>query len=225
MSAAGTLYQTTGYQYRQDPDYDWPQQYVHWSIAFVQRPTSKNQGACIACHMDGSPQKHLFTPFSTASNGVIAQVTSTTCFNTTGCHNTTNFTAGFLQSKKDGYQASLAVVTKLLEGMTIYFNPAKPPYFFDDQANTTPTTNWVRTINGTQYGSDVMGAAFNLRLLLAEAGAWAHNDIYTKRLLYDTVDFLDNGQLDNSVSVTIQNMSTIDQATKDNAQAYIGVRP
>ena len=95
------------------------------------------------------------------------------------------------------------MVAALLGGKGIYFNPVVYPYFFTtsvpaNQNLGTSTLNWTRTINnpaGTPvlFGSAVMGAAFNLKLLQTDAGSWAHNDVYTKRLLYDTIDFLDDG--------------------------------
>jgi hypothetical protein len=55
-------------------------------------------------------------------------------------------------------------------------------------------------------GPDRMGAAFNYYLLSHEAGATAHNRIYTKRLAWDTLDYLDDGDaFNNSVSSTISN--------------------
>lgn len=188
-------------------------------------------GPCISCHMDGSVQKHLFTPISTATNGTISAITSTTCF-TSNCHVSGSFTASFLQTQKSGYQAALAVAAAQLAARGIYYNASTPPYFFADQAFTTPTTNWNLNINGTNFGSNVMGAAFNLELLQSDGGAYTHNDWYTKRLLYDTIDFLDDGLENDSILTSIQNMCTtpnnvtcIDATTKANAQSYLFPRP
>jgi hypothetical protein len=181
--------------------------------------------------MDGSVKKHLFTPVSTATNGTIAAITSTTCF-AANCHASGTFTASFLQAQKTGYQAALAVVAAQLAARGIYYNASISPYFFADQAFTTPTTNWNLTINGTKFGSNVMGAAFNLVLLQSDGGAYAHNDWYTKRLLYDTLDFLDDGIENDSILVTLQNMCTtpnnmacVDPTTLANAQSYLFPRP
>jgi len=159
------------------------------------------QGPCVGCHMS-SPVKHSFTVLSSASNGVIGSVRSTVC---TDCHGPTgtnqafDITAAALEAKRSGYKASLAVIQGQLAGLGIYYNPALPPYFFTTgsaalQSNATRVVNW--NYNSTFQGANLMGAAFNLRLLDSDTG-WAHNGTYSKRLLYDTIDYLNDGKLDN----------------------------
>ena len=46
-----------------------------------------------------------------------------------------------------------------------------------------------------------LGAAHNYNYLLHEPGAYAHNRLYSKRLIYDSIDWIDNGALDNSVVI------------------------
>jgi len=186
-----------------------------------------SQGPCVGCHMS-SPKKHLFSPVSSASNGVITAITTTLC---SSCHGVNGpafliNNAGVLETKKEGYQAALAVITAQLAAKGIYYNTAIPPYFFTSavpasQTFATRTVNW--NINGTFQGANLMGAAFNLRLLQSDAG-WVHNGTTAKRLLYDTIDYLDDGLQNNTVSTAIQNLG-IDQATKDKAAEYIGTRP
>jgi hypothetical protein len=116
------------------------------------------------------------------------------------------------------------VIAAQLAAKGIYYNAAKAPYFFTtaDPAQQTPAT---RTVNwnspgGAFQGANLMGSAFNLRLLQPGAG-WVHNSGYSKRLLYDTIDYLDDGNaINNTVSTAIQNLG-IDQTTKDKAAAYI----
>lgn len=47
-----------------------------------------------------------------------------------------------------------------------------------------------------------MGAAFNLSLLRHEPGAWVHNPRYAKRLVFDSLDWLDDHELDGAVDLT-----------------------
>jgi hypothetical protein len=184
------------------------------------------QGPCVGCHMT-SPNKHTFSALSSASNGVIVSITTNLC---TTCHGSiaSPMDAGTLQAKKDGYQAALTVIASQLAAKGIYYDAAVAPYYFTtaDQALHTfsnRTVNW--NYSATFQGANLMGAAFNLRLLQPGAG-WVHNSLYSKRLLYDTIDYLDDGILNsnnsnNFVSTTIQNMAGIDQTTKTNAINYI----
>jgi hypothetical protein len=52
-------------------------------------------------------------------------------------------------------------------------------------------------------GANTMGAFFNAGLLQNEPGAFAHNSLYSKRLIYDSIDWLSNGALDNDVESAI----------------------
>ena len=192
--------------------------------------TDSTQGPCVACHMS-APKKHVFSPISSASNGTITAITTTLC---STCHGagggafTINSPAD-LETRRVGYQAALTVITTQLAAKGVFFNPALPPYFFTTsntalQNNSTRVTDW-NTPAPLLQGANLMGAAFNLRLLQSDAG-WVHNGTTSKRLLYDTIDYLDDGNpTNNTVSVAIQNLAGIDQTTKNNATAYIGTRP
>jgi hypothetical protein len=48
-----------------------------------------------------------------------------------------------------------------------------------------------------------MGAAFNYNLLLHEPGAYVHNPQYTKKIIYDSIDHLDDGAMNASVEATL----------------------
>lgn len=50
-------------------------------------------------------------------------------------------------------------------------------------------------------GGYTMGASFNYTLLSSDPGAFAHNPTYVKRLIYDSIDWLDNGVMDGTGSV------------------------
>ena len=194
--------------------------------------TDSTQGPCVACHMS-APKKHVFSPISSASNGVITAVTTTLCSN---CHGGSGpaFTISSpadLETRRVGYQAALSVITAQLAAKGVFFNTDLPPYFFTTfntalQNNSSRVTNWnaPASLIGGQ-GANLMGAAFNLRLLSTDAG-WVHNGTTSKRLLYDTIDYLDDGiPTNNTVAVAIQNVVGEDQTTKNNAIAYIGTRP
>lgn len=226
MAAAGTLFQAGtwpqynfGYHYRVQEAYDPPERFDHPGYG------DGIKGPCVGCHMT-SPKKHLFSPFST-SGGTISAITSTACG---GCHGSPGplyLDAGIVQTKKERYQATLLVVAAVLKDRGIFFDQDTYPYFFTSSEMTTPVINW--DVNAPTFkGGDMMGAAFNLKLLQSEAGSWAHNSTYTRKLLYDTVDFLDDGNAsNNTVGVTIQNLlltPVITQSVKDRATAYIGVR-
>jgi hypothetical protein len=181
-----------------------------------------SQGPCVGCHMT-SPLKHSFSVISTASNGSISAITTGQCATCHGVGAVQPTDAGILQTAKEGYEAAMIVVAAQLASKGIFYNAGKAPYFFTtadpvQQTFANRTVNW--NIDGTFQGANLMGAAFNLRLLQPGAG-WVHNSIYAKRLLYDTIDYLDEGSQNNTVSTAIQNLPGLDSVTKSKASSYI----
>ena len=52
-------------------------------------------------------------------------------------------------------------------------------------------------------GKNNIGAAFNFNLLEHDPGAYVHNRMYVKRLIYDSIDWLDDGVMNFSVGTTL----------------------
>lgn len=68
--------------------------------------------------------------------------------------------------------------------------------------------------NGTSMTGEMnMGAAFNFNLLYHDYGAFAHNSRYVKRLLYDSLDAIDDGVLNYSVRQTLNSWYAAPPAT------------
>jgi hypothetical protein len=65
-----------------------------------------------------------------------------------------------------------------------------------------------------------MGAAFNLNLLEHDPGAYVHNRIYTKRLLYDAIDWADDNRMNFSVGKTLDGLSPT-AVFKEEAMKYL----
>jgi hypothetical protein len=75
---------------------------------------------------------------------------------------------------------------------------------------------------------DAMGAAFNFNLLEHDPGAFTHNRFYVKRLVFDSIDLLDNGLLDGSTGAAIDALvvsadpnAVLDAAVAGLAKAYL----
>jgi hypothetical protein len=74
---------------------------------------------------------------------------------------------------------------------------------------------------GATTGKSNMGAAFNFNLLEHDPGAYAHNQTYAKRLIYDAIDWLDNNALDYSTGTTLNAIDATDHPYKAHAIAYL----
>lgn len=164
------------------------------------------RGPCVTCHMS-SPNKHHFLPVTRQHEedkfSPITTVTSTAC---NYCHSQKPWTGASLQERKAAYQAALDALKDQLANRGFYFQ-TKNPYFFTTPTGSTRISNWKSagdtSANGRATGEQNMGAAFNYNLLEHDPGAFAHNSFYVKRLIYDSVDWLDDNQLNNSVGSTL----------------------
>ncbi|UFS69403.1 hypothetical protein LPW11_16065 [Geomonas sp. RF6] len=232
MGAAGILFAKSGYEFN-GRSYTGPLNYIHWSVG------DGNPGSCVTCHM-WTPKPHVFSAVSSAG-GTITKITGfdDVC---SYCHDNTTRpiplnNPAVLDGKKQQYLSSLRVLRGVLAGKGIHFNPSRAPYFFSvaEEGGQAPGTAY-KTWNSlyaagspaAYKGSDLMGAAFNLRLLWSEGGAYTHNSFYARRLIYDSIDLADNGLLDNSVALTIQNAAVTDLVSSDDktrAASYVGARP
>ena len=78
--------------------------------------------------------------------------------------------------------------------------PAHPYFYYLSIGPTAAVKDWTR--GGALSQADakkLMGACFNINLIEREPNAFVHARTYTRRLLYDTIDFLDNNGEDRYV--------------------------
>jgi hypothetical protein len=162
-------------------------------------------GPCVTCHMTAAGQPNRITSHSwKISPDAFNQV----CIN---CHTSeggvtltgANFLQVFVDPQKEIFQNALDLaVATLLKNYNISYTTTYP-YFFDltkDPSGATAVKDWTR--GGTVDGKKLMGACFNINVLKRDPGEFAHARTYTRRLLYDTIDFLDDGKINLSVGAT-----------------------
>lgn len=217
LSAGGQLFGETGYEYA-GRNYNSVTFFEHDQIGTAAQPGTGEAGPCVACHMT-SPEPHSFLPVTKDEvTGDVTAVTATVC---TVCH-TAGIPAAAVNTWKAKYAATLAILQEALEAQGIFW-ASNYPYFFDAAVGGSAVRNW--TVGGTLNGKDTMGAAFNLNLLLHDPGGFAHNDYYVKALLWDAIDYINDGVLNNDVPATIAG-SSLSAATITAASEYLGaVRP
>ncbi len=84
-------------------------------------------------------------------------------------------------------------------------------------------------MTGNTTGKNNLGALFNSRYFQFERGAYIHNSTYVKRLIYDSIDWLDDNQMNYSVGSSISSACTpTPQAWCARATTYLlpsGVKP
>ncbi len=197
LVAAATLYaeQTRiGYEFA-GQDYAPVSYFAHDGIGLNEDSPETGSGPCAACHME-TAETHTFEIVEKNAEGVITALNATSC---SGCHDgehgaalvaedgslgTAAAAAAFLEEEAEGYHEALELLNQALAARDLNFS-ADYPYFSAD--------SWIN--------EGAFGAAHNYNYLHHEPGAYAHNRIYAKRLIFDSLDWLDNFALDGSITI------------------------
>jgi|GEM_PF-2494701 len=82
------------------------------------------------------------------------------------------------------------------------------PYYSPDWTNTAIALGYSKTAGDAGY-TKFIGALSNIAFFAKDNGGFAHARTYSRRLIYDSLDFLDDGVLNMSVSATAINMSKV----------------
>ena len=246
LAAAGILYKTVGYEYP-GLDYTNVPYFEHDLIGTPAGPAGTGSfGPCIGCHMLNNPAQgvgpnkvsHLFLPVTVSAGDTITSIDTTTC---AVCHTGEHeMTAETLDTYAKGYDATLEALAAILGETRNFWFADCYPYFFKTPADAVACNagaaqkNWLSTgdavTNGSVTGKKNMGAAFNLNVLKHEGGACAHNRIYTRRLIYDSIDWIDDNSINDSVQATLNALNPATHPYRDEAIAWLlgdsaGARP
>ena len=163
-----------------------------------------SNGPCVTCHMQATGQPTRATSHSLA---IDINAANQVCIN---CHSTEVDTpehlSAFLEEQSAVFQDAINLATTvLLAKYNIAYNPASYPYFYDmakDPSGKTAVKDWTRGTGDQAFGKKLMGACFNINVLNREPAAYAHARTYARRLLYDTIDFLDDKTINMSTGAT-----------------------
>lgn len=178
----------------------------HNPAAFAPGKFDSN-GPCVTCHMQGTGQPTRPTSHTWSINWIAFNEFCIKCHDEEGGVPLTeaNFQHLFIEEQAVPFQDALELaLNQLLTKYNISYNQAAYPYFYD--LNIGPTSavrDWTR--GGALSAADakkLMGACFNINILKREPAAYVHARTYARRLLYDTIDFLDNRRIDMSVGAT-----------------------
>jgi hypothetical protein len=227
LTAGGTVFGKSGYTFG-DRNYAIPAGDRHDKIGMGIATGDANfdavrgnytEGPCVTCHFGSNDGSHTLSPLTEYAPGDVSlNPVCVVCHPTRGVGTNAETTwlgteaiAATLQgtTHKARYQAALEALKVQLANNGYTFTTGYP-YF----ANT----NWVSVADPT--GKNNMGAAFNYNLLIHDPGGVAHNRRYTRRLIYDAIDHLDDGILNYSVFATL-NALDVAAVYKASAIAYL----
>lgn len=142
---------------------------------------------CINCHMVTENSHKLEIVTKDAADEIIAINSQVVC-NT--CHVAYPIDAAMLAEEKAGYEEALEILAEKLTGKGYQVLGGYPYFQF-----IAPVTTWANQGD--------LGAAYNYSYLHHEEGAYAHNSYYAKRLIFDSIDWLDNNSLDGNITIGV----------------------
>jgi hypothetical protein len=212
FSGGATLFKQSGYEYA-GRDYSTPAHFYHDRIGLANFQGTGSKGPCITCHMN-SDESHSFMPVKfKAIFGTISSISSKSCEK---CHfGPIAWTPEALQAKKFGFRAALAALQRLQIVKGIFTVNVSS----SGAVSYSTTKKWAKPANAKLYangtGPDSMGASFNYDVLKNDWGCFAHNSIYVKRLIYDAIDWLNDGVLNNDVEAAINALTFPDGTAVD----------
>jgi len=178
----------------------------HNTAAFTPGNFDSN-GPCVTCHVQGTGQPKRSTSHTFDINWNAFNQVCIKCHSEEGGVPLTeaNYKTLFIEEQAVPFEDALALgFNRLLTKYNISYNQSAYPYFYD--LNIGPTSavkDWTR--GGALSAADakkLMGACFNLNVLQREPAAYVHARTYARRLLYDTIDFLDDKLINMSVGAT-----------------------
>lgn len=212
LTAGGVVFAKTGYEFAG---------LSYANVGFFQHASvGGTDGACVGCHMKNT-NSHKFMPV-TKTGDTITAIVSTTCAT---CHaGGFALTPASLEAEKEELKAATDALKAALALKSIHFANSNP-YFFKTATSTAranAVTKWSKFAPASILtGRNTMGAAYNLNMVLHDPGAYAHNRFYIKRLLYDSIDWINDGLINKDVTATINALTALSAQQKAAAIGYL----
>lgn len=210
LTAGGQVFSASGYHYA-GLEYQTPANlHAQMGTASSFGAAAGTNGPCAKCHMTtpGAGQSHSFAVVTKDAAGEVSAINNPDLCAV--CHTSVlALTVPGINSLRAGFEAALDALQEQLAANGFEFQP-NHPYF--------ATRNW----GDADTGPNNMGAAYNFNLLAHDPGAYAHNVRYATRLIWDSIDWLDDGLLNGSTRAAIAAVG-LPAATRDAALAWIGL--
>lgn len=212
LTGGASIFQASGYEftgrtYPQGQGTPGGVPFLHRTVGISNLNGTGSDGPCITCHL--KPGRHTFLPVTLtelvppATSLWTRQVTDIVSPECAKCHNgmiaPAKDVAG-LNASKNGFFQALEVLRLRMQALGMFYRSGS---IFTAATGTSRVTNWNKFPAIPGSAPNVMGAAFNYVLLNFDYGAYAHNSFYAKRLLYDSIDLLDDGTLNYTGCSTI----------------------
>lgn len=156
--------------------------YLHRTIGLNGDSPESGAGPCVSCHMPGKDHSFDAAEYDATTGALTAIKAQTLC---NGCHGS-SITPAALIERKAGQADAVAALSD---------------YIYQ----TNGIVNYLNQNIRTDYATvplDAYGAFQNFNYMNGEDPcAYVHNSRYARRLIFDSIDFLDNGVLNGTITL------------------------
>ena len=233
FAAGANLYQESGFEFYTSAAKYPKTAFLHNKAGISNINGTGSKGPCITCHLSRpvansgstSPDSHTFMPTTKGLNNSVASIVSNAC---NKCHPVAasgkSMDAATLEKNRLGFKAAMTFLRNLIRSNIVGVTGPNSTTGALTYGNRTTGINWTLTTaacpaplvtvpgsgNLVTGGADAigpkaytMGAAFNYELLYADFGSYVHNPNYIKRLIFDSIDWIQDCQMnvDNGATV------------------------
>ena len=187
---------------------------------FFTRGHGTIEDPCVTCHM-GDEANHTFAIFEEDLAGNLTFPNKgycDTCHTPGGAY---EVTADKLHEEKAGYEETAALLQDSLDA-----NAAYQAFVAINSSSTATNAEKAAALAALPDG--VYRAMQNQKLPTEEPGGFAHNRYYVKRLLFDSLDWMDNGVLDGEITLSAAAQSAYPEAAlwlRVDAATGVATRP
>lgn len=164
--------------------------YVHDEIG-----SANGSGPCASCHMptESHGKSHSFEALEHDTAGVVIAIRNRALCDT--CHATGGLTTPIAPANMIALKAGYAEAATILNNYVL--NVAGFTNYLGYAINNT---NFNNQIPAQPVGDNDYGAFQNAKLNSDEPCAYVHNAIYTRRIVFDSIDWMDNGVLNGTIT-------------------------
>lgn len=151
-------------------------------------------GPCVSCHMAGTAD-HTFRATTEDAGGNITAITNQTLCNS--CHDgviTATIDVPTLTGYKTNFEDARLILTNLVKNVVT--NDYNLDLTADDPSTTAPDAYAMNTLLVDLNG---YGAFQNYLYMNEEPCIYVHNTLYGRRLIFDSIDWLEDGALNGTI--------------------------
>lgn len=209
LDTAGTLFRFAAYEFA-GVSYEDVGYFAHNNVGVNDTAGTGTDGPCVTCHMPDTNNMtdHLFAiTEDTDNDGTDDAIRSNVLSVCSNCHaGAYEMDFATLHHEKAGFENALEAMKHYTMNnyatAPIGLQDSYPYVYYGPDGSQFNKSDDLWTTDFGANDKDAYGAAYNYVWISHDPGAFAHNRYYAKRVIFDAIDFFDNGVLDGTIDMT-----------------------